>query len=62
MCLEASCRSGVPTTVFRVEQIAGPTAERGIWNTTERVLTLVKTSKALGKVPSTSGHYDNYDI
>ncbi|KAL5355581.1 hypothetical protein BJX96DRAFT_184183 [Aspergillus floccosus] len=58
MCLEASRKAGVPTTVFRVGQIAGPTTEKGIWNTNEWFPTLVATSKAMGKVPATLGPDD----
>lgn len=55
ICLEASRRSGVPTTVFRVGQIAGPTTEKGIWSRQEWLPTLVATSKAIGKVPNSLG-------
>lgn len=55
ICLEASRRSGVPTTVHRVGQIAGPTTQKGIWNRQEWLPTLVATSKATGKVPDNLG-------
>ncbi|KAL4807921.1 hypothetical protein BDV18DRAFT_168140 [Aspergillus unguis] len=58
MCLEASRKSGIPTTVFRVGQIAGPTTEKGVWNVNEWLPTLVATSKAIGKAPETLGDYD----
>ena len=51
MCLEASRTAAVPTSVFRVGQIAGPDTRMGIWNPHEWVPTLVATSKAIGKVP-----------
>lgn len=55
ICLEASRRSGVPTTVYRVGQIAGPTTEKGMWSPQEWLPTLVATSKAIGKVPNALG-------
>ncbi|EPS28358.1 hypothetical protein PDE_03304 [Penicillium oxalicum 114-2] len=55
MCLEASRKAGVQTTVFRVGQIAGPTTGKGEWNRNEWLPTLVATSKALRKVPATLG-------
>lgn len=55
ICLEASRRSGVPTTVHRVGQIAGPTTEKGLWSRQEWVPTIVATSKSLGKVPDALG-------
>lgn len=51
MCLEASRTTTVPTSVFRVGQIAGPDTRMGIWNPHEWIPTLVATSKAIGKVP-----------
>ncbi|GFN14080.1 putative NRPS-like enzyme [Aspergillus tubingensis] len=58
LCLAASEGPGVPTTVFRVGQIAGPTSVKGMWNLDEWVPTLVKTSKAVGKVPANLGGYE----
>ncbi|KAJ5992946.1 acetyl-CoA synthetase-like protein [Penicillium sp. IBT 35674x] len=55
ICLEASRRSRVPTTVHRVGQIAGPTTASGQWNPHEWLPTIVATSKAMGKVPSRLG-------
>ncbi|KAL4860612.1 hypothetical protein BDV12DRAFT_209040 [Aspergillus spectabilis] len=57
MCLDASRVSGVPTSVFRVGQISGPTTKAGLWNPTEWVPILLKTSKALGVVPDSLGSY-----
>lgn len=51
MCLAASRTTTVPTSVFRVGQIAGPDTRMGIWNPHEWIPTLVATSKAIGKVP-----------
>ncbi|KAJ5084373.1 hypothetical protein NUU61_008952 [Penicillium alfredii] len=55
ICLEASRRSGVPTTVYRVGQIAGPTTPRGQWNPHEWLPTIIATSKAMGKIPNRLG-------
>ncbi|KAL5339881.1 NRPS-like enzyme [Aspergillus crustosus] len=55
ICHEASRVSGVPTSVFRVGQIAGPTTKAGLWNPTEWFPILLKTSKALGIVPDSLG-------
>ena len=55
ICLEASKRSLVPTTVHRVGQIAGPTTTNGQWNPHEWLPTLIATSKAIGKVPQNLG-------
>ena len=55
ICLEASRRSQVPTSVYRVGQIAGPTTVRGQWNPHEWLPTIICTSKALGKIPTTIG-------
>lgn len=51
ICLEASRRSLVPTTVHRVGQIAGPTTTSGKWNPQEWLPTIIATSKSLGKIP-----------
>ncbi|BCR86507.1 putative secondary metabolism biosynthetic enzyme [Aspergillus chevalieri] len=55
ICLESSRRSGVPTTIHRVGQIAGPTSEKGLWSRQEWLPTIVATSKSLGKVPDALG-------
>ncbi|KAB8226591.1 hypothetical protein BDV33DRAFT_197585 [Aspergillus novoparasiticus] len=55
MCVIASKKAQVPTTIFRVGQIAGPTTKSGLWNPDEWLPTIVATSKALGKVPSDLG-------
>lgn len=55
ICLEASRRSHVPTSVYRVGQIAGPTTVSGKWNSHEWLPTIVATSKAMGKIPSSLG-------
>ncbi|KAF9894311.1 hypothetical protein FE257_007814 [Aspergillus nanangensis] len=51
ICYEASRRSHVPTSVYRVGQIAGPTSEAGLWNPHEWLPTIVATSKSMGIIP-----------
>lgn len=55
ICIEASRKSCVPTTVYRVGQVAGPTTSNGKWNPHEWLPTLVATSKAMGKIPNRLG-------
>ncbi|KAJ5408352.1 hypothetical protein N7509_002235 [Penicillium cosmopolitanum] len=55
ICLEASTKSHVPTTVYRVGQIAGPTTSSGQWNPHEWLPTIISTSKAMGKIPNQLG-------
>lgn len=55
MCMIASEKARVPTTIFRVGQIAGPTTKSGLWNPDEWLPTIVATSKALRKVPNNLG-------
>ncbi|KAJ5157506.1 acetyl-CoA synthetase-like protein [Penicillium canariense] len=55
ICLEASRRSHVPTTIYRVGQIAGPTTLSGQWNPHEWLPTIIATSKAIGKIPNRLG-------
>lgn len=55
ICVEASRRSHVPTTVYRVGQIAGPTSTGGQWNPHEWLPTIIATSKAIGKIPKRLG-------
>ncbi|KAJ9237119.1 putative nonribosomal peptide synthetase [Paecilomyces variotii] len=56
ICYEASSRAGVPTTIHRVGQIAGPTSKDGQWNRQEWLPTLIATSKTLGKLPRNLGN------
>ena len=42
---------GVPVSLHRVGQIAGPVTTPGIWNKEEWVYSLLKTSKSLGYFP-----------
>lgn len=55
ICLEASSRASVRTSIYRVGQIAGPTTKSGLWNPQEWLPTIIATSKALGKVPEQLG-------
>ncbi|KAK4863281.1 hypothetical protein LT330_002059 [Penicillium expansum] len=55
ICLEASQRSHIPTSVYRVGQIAGPTTARGQWNPQEWLPTIIATSKVMGKIPNRLG-------
>lgn len=55
ICFEASRTSQVPTTIYRVGQIAGPTTSSGQWNPHEWLPTIVATSKAIGKIPNKLG-------
>lgn len=61
ICLEASRRSLVPTTVHRVGQIAGPTTTSGKWNPHEWLPTIIATSKSLGKIPQNLGSSTTVD-
>lgn len=56
ICLAASRKAGVPTTIYRVGQIAGPTTKNGLWNRQEWLPTIIATSKSMGKIPDTLGH------
>ncbi|QKX61516.1 uncharacterized protein TRUGW13939_08668 [Talaromyces rugulosus] len=51
----ASARSGVPTSLFRVGQIGGPTTEKGVWNRQEWLPAMIATSKTLQKIPTEIG-------
>ena len=44
-------RSGVPVSILRIGRIAGPVATPGIWNKSEWVYSLIKTSESLGYLP-----------
>ncbi|KAL1969482.1 hypothetical protein VTN77DRAFT_8920 [Rasamsonia byssochlamydoides] len=55
ICLAASRRAGVPTTVLRVGQVGGPTLEKGLWNRQEWLPTIIATSKATGRIPRDLG-------
>ncbi|WYZ39099.1 hypothetical protein EsH8_III_001013 [Colletotrichum jinshuiense] len=52
---EATQRSGVPTAVVRVGQVAGPSSEAGVWNRQEWLPTIVASSAYLGLLPRDIG-------
>lgn len=43
--------SGLPVSILRVGQIAGPLMVKGVWNESEWLPALIKTSKSLGYLP-----------
>ena len=47
----ASERAYVPVSILRIDHIAGPVAKPGIWNKSEWVYSLIKTSQSLGQFP-----------
>ncbi|KAJ6186992.1 hypothetical protein N7519_001900 [Penicillium mononematosum] len=55
ICVKASRRSRIPTSVYRVGQIAGPTSALGQWNPQEWLPTIIATAKAMGKIPNRLG-------
>ncbi|KAL8732298.1 MAG: hypothetical protein Q9166_002870 [cf. Caloplaca sp. 2 TL-2023] len=60
----ASSIAGIPTTVVRVGQVAGPITTHGIgdcWNKHEWLPCLVASSKHLGKIPRSIGPNDVID-
>ena len=48
----ANKRAGVPVSILRVGQIAGPVTTRGVWNRDEWFPSMIKTSKSLGLLPN----------
>ena len=54
----ASERSGVPVSILRIGQIAGPVATPGMWNRSEWVYSLLKTSESLGYLPRNNPDVD----
>ncbi|KAI4730884.1 acetyl-CoA synthetase-like protein [Aureobasidium sp. EXF-10728] len=57
----AAQQSNVPSTIVRVGQLAGPAAEKGLWNRQEWLPSIVASSKAIGKIPRTLGNEDIVD-
>ncbi|OJJ68372.1 hypothetical protein ASPBRDRAFT_68538 [Aspergillus brasiliensis CBS 101740] len=55
ICATASERAGVPTTILRVGQVAGPTSGSGVWNRHEWLPALIATSKSTGHIPTSLG-------
>ena len=59
---DANKRLGVPVTVCRVGQIAGPVqSEHGAWNSSEWFSSLILSAKALEMLPGTLGAMDRID-
>lgn len=57
----ASDISGIASSIVRVGQVAGPIAEKGLWNKQEWLPSIVASSKAIGKIPRTLGVQDVVD-
>lgn len=57
----ANKASGVPVTVIRVGQVAGPSGEKGIWNRHEWLPSIVASSLYLGVLPDSLGPGDVVD-
>ena len=57
----ASTVSEIPISICRVGQIAGPTTISGHWSPKEWFPSLVRSSKSLGKLPSSLGRVDHVD-
>ncbi|KAF0318408.1 Non-canonical non-ribosomal peptide synthetase [Colletotrichum sp. SAR11_59] len=52
---EATQRSGVPTAIVRVGQVAGPQSKSGVWNRQEWLPTIIASSAYLGLLPKDLG-------
>ena len=57
----AAEKTGIPATVVRVGQLAGPVTEQGVWNKQEWLPSIVASSKEIGKVPRNLGNMDTVD-
>ncbi|MCJ1476643.1 hypothetical protein MMC13_005311 [Lambiella insularis] len=57
----ANAVAGVPSTIFRVGQIAGPTTSQGVWNRREWFPSLIASSRFLGVVPADLGPLEAVD-
>ncbi|KAF2087275.1 acetyl-CoA synthetase-like protein [Saccharata proteae CBS 121410] len=57
----AAEQSGVPATILRAGQLAGPRQEKGVWNRHEWLPSLVHTSKNMGLIPANLGSGDIVD-
>lgn len=55
LCEQAARSLKVPTSFVRVGQVAGPVEVPGIWNPTEWLPSLVKSSVTLGVLPDSTG-------
>lgn len=57
----AAEKSGIASSIVRVGQLAGPNAEKGLWNKQEWLPSIIASSKAIGKIPRTLGNEDVVD-
>jgi thioester reductase-like protein len=57
----AAKEADIPAVVCRIGQIAGPTSTSGMWPKQEWLPSLLKSSKHLGKLPSSLGPLDVVD-
>lgn len=57
----AAKKSGIPSSIVRVGQLAGPSAEKGFWNKQEWLPSIIASSKVIGKIPRTLGNEDVVD-
>ncbi|KAH9824637.1 Acetyl CoA synthetase-like protein [Teratosphaeria destructans] len=58
---KASDKAGVPSTIVRTGQIAGPSEEGMVWNKHEWLPSIVISSRAMGIVPERLGNQDLVD-
>ncbi|KAI7968613.1 hypothetical protein EIK77_006632 [Talaromyces pinophilus] len=58
---QATEKLGVPASVIRVGQIAGPRGEKGMWNKQEWLPTIIASSVRMGKLPYKLGSLDVVD-
>jgi thioester reductase-like protein len=60
--LAAACRDAdIPTVIYRVGQIAGPTTSKGKWNESEWFPLILRSSMYLKALPSTLGPLEDVD-
>lgn len=57
----AAKQAGIPATICRVGQVAGPTTEAGTWPQKEWFPSLIVSSKTLGKLPDSLGRMEIVD-
>ena len=57
----AAKEAGVPATILRLGQVAGPTTEAGVWPKQEWLPSLIASSKYLGKLPESLGQMEVVD-
>lgn len=57
----AAKEAGIPATICRVGQVAGPTTQAGVWPQKEWFPSLISSSKTIGKLPSSLGRMNTID-